>query len=149
MKKLLCTCISITIVLFANAQDVKVCLEEDTRISIVLMQDINSQKFRGIPAAEVAADVWNEDGDMILIRKGTPVTLQVKVRKANIDSAGKIEIKPISTTAYNGREISFADDGLVEFLGNTDAFFSGKSKVKVVKGTAFSARIANKYCFKK
>ena len=100
------------------------------------------------PSAEVAGDVYDETGEFILIRKGTPVTLQVETRKANLSgSVGRITITAISTTAYNGREITFGAEPII-FRGNDNDFFRSQMNVVVPEGTAIVAPIANQYCFK-
>lgn len=74
--------------------------------------------------------------------------MQVETRKANLSgNVGRITITPISTTAYNGREVTFEAEPIV-YMGNDNDFFASKSNVIVPEGTAIVAPIANKYCFK-
>lgn len=125
------------------------CLPAGHKISIRILSTLNSKKdTRMTPSAEVAGDVYDETGEFILIRKGTPVTLQVETRKANLSgSVGRITITAISTTAYNGREITFEAEPII-FRGNDNDFFRSQMNVVVPEGTAIVAPIANQYCFK-
>lgn len=127
----------------------KYCLNAGTKISIVLQDKISSQTANpGYIKAKIAADIYDEEGNKILINKGAPVNLQVKIRKATVfGEQGMIELIPISTTAYNGRDVTF-DNEAVCFYGNEDALFSRKKKVVVTEGTSFIATIANTTCFK-
>lgn len=125
------------------------CLETGHKISIRILSTIKSDEpLESSPTAKVAGDVYDETGEYILIESGTPVTLQVEVRKANLSGdVGRIAITPISTTAYNGREITFEAEPII-YLGNENGFFRSQMNVSVLEGTAFTASIANKYCFK-
>lgn len=125
------------------------CLEAGHKISIRILSTLDSKKnITTNPTAEVVHDVYDETGEFILIRKGTLVTLQVTARKANLSGdVGKITITPISTSAFNGREITFEAEPIV-FTGNDNDFFRSKMNVTVPEGTAMVAPIANPYCFK-
>lgn len=126
----------------------KVCLQKGTNISIVILSRIDSQNFKGVPDAQVAADVWDGDGETILIKKGSPVTLQVICRKASLSGdVGRIEIQPISTMAYNGREVTFNTNNPVVFTGNENGFLASRQKAMIAAGTAFIGTISNTYCF--
>ncbi|MGM9837418.1 MAG: hypothetical protein ACI30A_02885 [Paludibacteraceae bacterium] len=135
---------------FVSAQETKkVCLQKGSNISIVILSQIDSQKFKGTPEAKVAADVWDADGEIVLIKKGTPVTLQVNCRKASLSGdVGRIEIQPISTSAFNGREITFDYSNPIVFVGNENGVFASRQNARVASGTAFIATLGNTYCFK-
>lgn len=131
------------------AQDNKtVCLPKGTNISISITETLNSQRYNNISSAIVSGDVWDTNGESILIKQGTPVTLQIKsVRATTFGDEGSIEIQPISTLAYNGRLITFDGEQTVKFNGNEAAIFSSQKKVTVPAGTTFIATISNDYCF--
>ncbi len=123
------------------------CIEQGRKISVVITQEINSQKDFGTHLAEIVGDVYDESGEVVLIKKGTPVYIQVRCRRANVTgNVGEITITPISTLAYNDREITFDAEPIV-FTGNENAVFRSQMKAVVAKGTAFIAPIANTYCF--
>lgn len=123
------------------------CIEKGRKISVIITQEINSPKDLKTPTAEVAGDVYDEAGEVVLIKKGTPVYIQVRCHRANVTgSVGEITIVPISTLAYNEREITFDAEPIV-FRGNENAVFRSQMKAVVAKGTAFIAPIANTYCF--
>lgn len=146
MKKVLSIAILLSAVMVSYAQSY--CIEQGRKISVIVTQEINSQGKIGTPTAEVAGDVYDETGEVVLIKKGTPVYIQVRCRKANVTgNVGEVTITPISTLAYNDREITF-DATAITFTGNENALFRSQMKAVVAKGTAFIAPVANTYCFK-
>lgn len=146
MKKLLPLVILLFMGKMAYAQN-NYCLEQGRKISVIITQEINSQKDFGTHLAEIVGDVYDESGEVVLIKKGTPVYVQVRCRRANVTgNVGEITITPISTLAYNDREITFDAEPIV-FTGNENAVFRSQMKAVVAKGTAFIAPIANTYCF--
>jgi len=127
-----------------SAQD-KICLFEGTRISVVTTNEISSQRYKN-PNTVIAADVYDQDGEYILIKKGTRVEVQTRIHRASAYDQGLIELLPISTTAIDGRQIVFQDQP-VSFNGQ-DGILISRKKVKIAAGTAFAGYTANTYCFK-
>ena len=128
-----------------SAQE-KICLQEGTRISVKITTEMSSQHYTN-PTTIVASDVYDQDGEYIIIKKGTPVEIQTKIIKATLfGDEGTIELTPISTLAIDGREIVFQDQP-VTFEGN-EALLRSRKKAKIAAGTAFAAYTANTYCFK-
>lgn len=124
------------------------CLQAGHRVSIIVLDELNSQKPAFSPSAVVAGDVYDDQGRKILIPKGTPVLLQVHFRKASLTGdVGQITITPVSTQAINGREITFVAEPIV-FEGNDNDFFRSQKKVIIAARTALVASVANTYCFK-
>lgn len=123
------------------------CIQAGHQVSVILLDELNSQRKISSPSAIVAGDVYDDHGRKVLIRKGTPVLLQVKCRKASLSGdVGQITILPVSTQAVNGREITFVADAIV-FEGNDNAYFRSQKKAVITQGTAFVAKIGNTYCF--
>lgn len=123
------------------------CIQRGHNVSVTILDNLNSQESTSSPTAIVAGDVYDDSGTIILIRKGTPVLMQIQCRKASLSGdVGKISITPISTQAFNGREITFFAEP-IEFEGNDNAFFRSQKKVTIAAGTSFIASIANTYCF--
>lgn len=124
----------------------KICLPEGTRISVKITHTMSSQHYTN-PTTVVASDVYDSDGEYILIRKNTPVEIQTKIQKASLfGEEGTITFLPISTRAVDGREIVFQDHA-VSYEGN-DALLRSRKNVKIAANTAFAAYTANPYCFK-
>lgn len=87
--------------IFANAP-----LERGTSLSVRITSLVSSQSKGDSPTAIVENDVKDKTGN-ILIKRGTPVTLQVERKKAKgCGKAGFVNIKCISTTAVDGQNIS-------------------------------------------
>ena len=136
-----------------QAQEMRtVCIPKGTNVSIRIIETINSQeahKKKTAPQAVVSGDVWDANGEIILIKGGTPVSVQMKSKRATcVGDVGSVEIQPISTVAYNGRLITFDGERPIIFKGNEDAVFTSQKKVIVVAGTPLIATISNDYCFK-
>ncbi|HCS87423.1 MAG TPA: hypothetical protein DIW30_03095 [Bacteroidales bacterium] len=123
------------------------CIQHGHNVSVTILDSLNSQKSTSSPTAIMAGDVYDDSGTIILIRKGTPVLMQMQCRRASLTGGvGKIILTPISTQAVNGREITFSAEP-IEFEGNDNAFFRSQKDVTIVAGTSFIATIANNYCF--
>lgn len=144
MKHPLLLIVAVIYSLSISAQD-KVCLFEGTRISVVTTNEISSQRYKN-PNTVIAADVYDQDGEYILIKKGTTVEVQTQIQRASTYDEGLIVLLPISTTAIDGRQIVFQDQP-VTFNGQ-DGILISRKKVKIAAGTAFAAYTANTYYFK-
>lgn len=72
--------LALSIASFGYAQNA-FYLRAGHRVSIVLLTELDSQQRPTSPSAVVAADVYDDSGMMILIRKGTSVLVQVQCRK--------------------------------------------------------------------
>lgn len=139
--------LALCVVSFSYAQNA-FYLRAGHRVSIVLLTELDSQQRPTSPSAVVAADVYDDSGAVLLIRKGTSVLVQVQCRKASLSGdVGQISVLPISTQAVNGREITFVAEPAV-WEGAENEFFRSQKKVVVPVGTAFVASIANTYCFR-
>lgn len=146
MKKIILVGLILCYSLIGGAND-KVCLKEGTRISVKITNEMSSQHYTN-PNTIIASDVYDVDGDFILIKKGTLVEVQTKIQRAStFGDEGSIVFLPISTTAVDGREIVFMDHP-ISYNGQ-DALTRSRKKVKIAAGTAFAAFTANTYCFKK
>ncbi len=143
MKKLVLT--SLLLCAFTVCFAEKVLLPKGTVVTVKFLQDTDSKKAR-TPEVCVAGDVYDLDGEHILIKKDTPVDIQLNAQRGSVwGDAGRIEITPISTTAYNGRLIAFENEYVV--FSGTESWRSSKMQVKITKGTTFRAAIANDYYF--
>lgn len=148
MKKILLIAISILLIspVYAEKVKKKVKLPAESIVTIKTLEEMSSQK-QVTPRCEVNADVWDENGEVVLIRKGTPADVQLIVKKASlIGDGGCVQFQPISTTAFNGRLIGF-DQQTVSFYGADDALLRSRKKVKVMAGTSFRAYTANDLYF--
>ena len=80
-------------------------LERGTALSVRLMSQATSKKSSN-PTAMVENDVKSKDGS-ILIKRGTPVMLQVESTKARgCGRAGAVTVRCLSTTAVDGQTIT-------------------------------------------
>lgn len=78
-------------------------LSRGTALSVRLMSSVDSKK-KVTPTAMVECDVMKEG--KVLIRKGTPVQLQVERKKARgCGRPGYMAIKCVSTTAVDGQSV--------------------------------------------
>ena len=112
MKRFLLLGIILCYSLQGEAND-KVCLNEGTRISVKITNEMSSQHY-STPNTIIASDVYDIDGEYILIKKGTLVEVQTKIQRAStFGDEGAIEFMPISTTAVDGREIVFKDQPVI------------------------------------
>lgn len=148
MKKITLILISLFCILPIYAEKVKkkVKLPAGTIVTIKTLEDMSSQK-QIIPRCEVNADVWDENGEFVIIKKGTPADVQLIIKKASvIGEGGSVQFQPISTSAFNGRLIGFTQQK-VSFYGEDDAMLRSRKKVKVVAGTSFRAYTANDLYF--
>ena len=83
----------------------QIVLKRGTNIYIELATEANSNNRHEIIAL-VGYDVLDTSTGEILITKGTPVRVRVERRKSRgLGKAGWLLIKPISTTAIDGKEI--------------------------------------------
>ena len=122
----------------------KVKLPAGTVITIRTVKSLNSQKPKGITTFVVNGDVWDEKGEVILIREGTPADVQIFIRKASkAGENAKIQFQPISTKAFNGRLIGF-NEQIVVFSGG---HYGRQKKVILPAGTSFRGYTANDLYF--
>lgn len=148
MKKITLILVSLFFILPIYAEKVKkkVKLPAGTIVTIKTLEEVSSQK-QVTPACEVNADVWDEDGEFILIKKGTPADVQLKIKKASlVGEGGGVVFQPISTAAFNGRLIGF-DQQTVSFYGEDDALLRKNKKVRIPTGTSFRGYTANDLYF--
>lgn len=148
MKKITLILISLFCILPIYAEKVKkkVILPAGTIVTIRTLEVVTSRE-RSSPICEVNADVWDENGEFILIKEGTPADVQLITQRGSIwGDAGSIQFQPISTKAFNGRLIGF-DRQKVTFSGNEDALSARKRRAKVLSGTSFRAYTANDLYF--
>ncbi len=143
MKKLVLT--SLLLCAFTVCFAERVHLPKGTVVTVKFMDDASS-KGSYIPTVLIAGDVYDADGYYILIKKDTSVDIQFNAVKGSVwGDVGRLEVTPISTTAFNGRLIAFETEPVV-FSGN-DSFSGKRMQAKVTKGTTFRAVIANDYYF--
>ncbi len=90
-------------------------LERGTTVSVRLTSSANS-KQKTNPTAIIENDVKNREG-VVLIKRGTPVTLQIERKKAKgCGKGGYLHVKCVSTTAVDGQHITL--EGAVEQEGD-------------------------------
>ncbi|MGN0186380.1 MAG: hypothetical protein ACI392_01360 [Paludibacteraceae bacterium] len=146
MKKILLIILCIVPLISIAQEKKKVTLSAGTVVSVRTLSPVTSQSST-TPQCVVNADVYDDDGEVVLITAGTPVAVQQIIRKATlIGDAGQIIFQPISTQAFNGRLIGFEQNDVV-FTGNDEAIFKSRKKATVPAGTAFRATIATDYHF--
>ena len=81
-------------------------LNRGTSLSVRITSSINSKSNGSSPTAIVENDVKDTEGS-ILIKRGTPVQLQIEKKKARgCGKAGYVNVKCVSTTAVDGQNIS-------------------------------------------
>lgn len=148
MKKLFVLLFGLSFIVSVYAEKVKkkVKLPAGTIVTIKTLETMSSQKQLS-PKCEVNADVWDENGEVILIKRGTRADVQLIVKKATLlGEGGLVQFQPISTFAFNGRLVGF-DEEKVNFYGDDDALLRSRKKVKVLEGTSFRAYTANDMYF--
>ncbi len=150
MKKILfCSLCLLPLVCMAQIEKKKVTLSAGTIVSMKTTQAISSLSngTTTIPCV-VGADIYDDDGETILIQKGTAVEVQVTTREARVfgESNGQIIFHPVSTTAFNGRSIEFESDDIV-FDGDGDAVLASNREVHLPAGTILKAFVATDYTF--
>lgn len=148
MKKLFVLLFGLSFIVSVYAEKVKkkVKLPAGTIVTIKTLEEISSQKQIS-PKCEVNADIWDENGEVILIKKGTRADVQLIVKKATLwGEGGLVQFQPISTFAFNGRLVGF-DEEKVNFYGDDDALLRSRKKVKVLEGTSFRAYTASDMYF--
>lgn len=90
-------------------------LERGTTLSVRIISQVTS-KNEGSPSAIVENDVKSKDG-MVLIKRGTPVQLQIDRQKARgVGKPGSVTVKCVSTNAVDGQSILL--EGSVSGEGN-------------------------------
>lgn len=103
MKK--CLAIILAILMFNMNIFAAIPLERGTMLSVRITSPIDSKQKTSVTAM-VENDVRNRVGD-IVIKRGTPVLLQVNRKKAKgCGKAGLLDVKCISTTAIDGQSIT-------------------------------------------
>lgn len=145
MKKILLITISILLIspLYAEKVKKKVKLPAGTIVTIKTLQPLSSKK-KSLAICAVNADIWDESGEFIIIKEGTPADVQVFIQGASIfGEAGSVTFQPISTAAFNGRLVGF-DKQQVVFSGSDYLF---QRRVKLPAGTSFRAYTANDLYF--
>lgn len=98
--------ILLTLTLFiAHSIFAQVQLKKGTAIFVELTTEANSNNKHEIMAV-VGIDVNDSKTGETLITKGTPIVLRIERRKSRgLGKAGWLQIKPISVTAIDGRQI--------------------------------------------
>lgn len=146
LKLLLFVILNIISTIPLAARQDEILLRRGTVISVVIKQEVRTNRKASIPKVEVAGDVYDEAGEYILIKKGTPVDVYMNVtRPSSIEwEAGVIEITPISTTAVDGRLINFREQK-ERFEGRENSLFRLNAIIK--RNTSIVATIANDYIF--
>lgn len=80
-------------------------LKKGTNVFLELTTEANSNNKHEVMAV-VGLDVNDSKTGETLIAKGTPVVIKVERKKSRgVGKAGWLQIKPISTTAIDGRQI--------------------------------------------
>lgn len=83
----------------------KIPLKKGTAVFVELTTEANSNNKHEVMAV-VGIDVNDTKTGETLITKGTPIVLHIERRKSRgIGKAGWLQIKPISVTAIDGRQI--------------------------------------------
>ena len=132
--------------IYAEKVKKKFKLPAGTIVTIRTLETITSQETI-TPSCEVNSDVWDENGEIILVKKGTPVEIQVSsIRATSFGEGGQIIFQPISTYAFNGRLVGF-DQQKVRFFGQDYTILKSRKKAVVNAGTSFRAYTANDLYF--
>ena len=97
-------------VISADSYAQKVKLNNGKSVSIRITNDVSSKTNKRTiqePMAIVDRDVTDASGDVVLIRRGTPVQLSSAIAKSKgMGKPGSIKINCVSTTAVDGTPIS-------------------------------------------
>lgn len=125
----------------------KVFLPKGTAIAIKTTVEINTmQKQHHAVQCIVAGDIYDKDGEYVLIEAGTNADVQVQVvRATRYGSAAEVSFTPISVTAINGRLVAMHAKA-VYFYGN-EAYFTARKQLILQSGTTFSGKTANDMWF--
>lgn len=108
-------------------------LDRGTSLSVRITSPISSNKSKGAPNAIVENDVKDKDG-AILIKRGTPVQLQIERKKAKgCGKAGYVQVKCISTSAVDGQSITLE--------GSTDAEGDNKKGLAIGLGVGLGLTV--------
>ncbi|MGM9795079.1 MAG: hypothetical protein ACI3ZZ_02510 [Candidatus Aphodosoma sp.] len=145
-KKLLVIILSLVLLTpgYATKNTKKVKLPAGTAITIRTISKLDSQKPQKRTLFVVNGDIWDENGEVILIKEGTPADVQIFMRKATIyGEKAIIQFQPISTKAFNGRLIGFKEQKVVFSGGN----YKRQKKVILPEGTSFCGYTANDLYF--
>lgn len=91
-------------------------LERGTVLTVRITSPISSKSDGNAPSALVENDVKDKNG-VVLIKRGTPVQLQVERKKAKgVGKGGYVIAKCVSTTAVDGQTITL--EGSVDSEGD-------------------------------
>lgn len=100
-------------------------LDRGTALSVRIISQISS-KQKGSPTAIVENDIKDRNG-VILIKRGTPVQLQVDNKEAKgCGKAGYVQVKCVSTSAVDGQ--------IITLEGSTDAKGDNKKGLAIGLG---------------
>ncbi len=151
MKKILfCSLCLLPLVCMAQTEKKKVTLSAGTVVSMKTTQAISSLNYRTttVVPCVVGSDIYDDDGETVLISKGAEAEVQVTTREARVlsGSNGQIIFHPVSTTAFNGRSIEFEPRDIV-FEGDDDAVLASNREVNLPAGTTLKAFVAIDYTF--
>lgn len=92
----------------------RVTLKRGSTVPVLLTSEANSNK-KGDVTAIVALDVVDDATDQILIKRGTPINLNVEKHKAKgIGKGGSVKISMVSTTAIDGKNVILAGSMIKE-----------------------------------
>lgn len=114
MKRLILMLVALMCVGALSAQDVK--LYGGQNVPIRLMTDINSKsRTQPTPHAIVDANIMDAKGENIVIRRGTPVVMDIEIKRARgVGKAGYIKINCISTSSVDGQTINLIGSSLAQ-----------------------------------
>lgn len=130
--------------IYATKVTKKVKLPAGTAITIRTINKLDSQKPKKRTVFVVNGDIWDESGEVILIREGTPADVQIFIRRATAyGEKAMIQFQPISTKAFNGRLVGFKEQKVVFSGGN----YKKQKKVVLPEGTSFCGYTANDLYF--
>lgn len=146
IKKTIITVLTLLLFIptFAAKKQKQVKLPAGTIVTIRTIKSLTSHRPNRKTTFVVNGDVWDEKGEVILIKEGTPADVQIFIKKASYEGDNsKIQFQPISTKAFNGRLIGF-NEQLVVFSGG---HYGRSKKVKLPAGTSFRGCTANDLYF--
>lgn len=147
MRKLflLICCMLISISTFAEKK--KVLLPKGTIIAIKTTTEVNTkQKQHRAVTCVVAGDVYDKEGEYVLIEGGAPADVQVQVVKATlVGGEAQVTFTPISVAAFNGRLVGM-NAKAVYFNGN-DALLTSRKQLILQAGTTFVGKTSTDMWF--
>ncbi len=100
---------ALVIVMNVRAQTVPIVLPQGRSIPVRITSEVYSNarpRHQTSPTAIVDTDIKNDDGQHVLIRRGTPVAISAVIRKAKgVGKGAFVQLECLSTYAVDGQQI--------------------------------------------